>query len=362
MTDPKVSNSTTLPSISHLLNPASQGRIASTTSTKDTISLSNLSDPTCSKQNHAYSTTKLLQDYPSPPLSSSALEYPTSSIPPLQGNDPPPRHTRTISSDSDSTITSLSDTQRSYQRFSRWGTTSPTMQYFHSPISAPWTVTKDKGAATEASSSVSKPSVDVNPSTSERLETPAPTRLSFTSTGEPILKRRRGRPPSNAREACTWEGGWTFLSPTVWSVNNNNNSNQVTAPPSTALPVSSSSSGQQNDQPRKTLDAAATSQQQPHSGAISDIAAFSSSDLSNVMHMPKRKRGRKPKKQLVGHSCFVWKDIPIVRSPLSTAKARATAAANRLKKEKERQEQQRQKQQENVLIVDDNKVHHEDSC
>ncbi|KAJ8663186.1 hypothetical protein O0I10_001363 [Lichtheimia ornata] len=361
MTDPKANNSTTLPSISHLLNPTSQERIASNASAKNTTCLRDPSDPACSKQNHAYSTTKLLQDYPSPPLSSSALDYPTSSIPPLQGNDPPPRHARTISNDSDSTMTSLSDTQRSYQRFSRWGTSPTSMQYFHTPISAPWTVPKDKDAAVEASSSVSKPSIQVNPSTSERLETPAPTRLSFTSTGEPILKRRRGRPPSNAREACTWEGGWTFLSPTVWSVNNNN-SNQVTAPPSTTLPVSSSSSGQQNNQPRKTLDAATTSQQQSHSGAISDIAAFSSSDLSNVMHMPKRKRGRKPKKHLVGHSCFVWKDIPIVRSPLSTAKARATAAANRLRKEKERQEQQKQKQQENVLIVDDNKVHHEDSC
>ncbi|KAI7886671.1 hypothetical protein K492DRAFT_190049 [Lichtheimia hyalospora FSU 10163] len=357
MTDPKAnSSSTTLPSISHLLNPTSQASIASTSSAKNIISLHSRtpSDPTCTKQKQAYPTAKLLQDYPSPPLSSSALEYSTSSIPPLQGNDPPPRHTRTISSDSDSTMSSLSDC--SYQRLPRWGT-SPTMQYFHSPISAPWTVSKNtstENVSTEASSTVSMSSNQMNHSTSERFETPAPTRLSFTPTGEPILKRRRGRPPSNAREACTWEGGWTFLSPTVWSVNNNN-SNQVTAPPSTTLPVS----GQQKDQPRKTLDA--TSQQQ-HSGDISSIAAFSSSDLSNVMHMPKRKRGRKPKKHLVGHSCFVWKDIPIVRSPLSTAKARATAAANRLKKEKERQEQQKQKQQENVLIVDDNQVHHQDSC
>lgn len=356
MTDLKVnSNTTTLPSITHLLNPTSQESIASTTCVKNTTMLyaRDSSSMTCTKQNQTYSTAKLLQDYPSPPLSSSALAYPTSSIPPLQGNDPPPRHTRTMSNDSDSTLSSLSDTHRSYQRFSRWGPS--TMQYFQSPISAPWTVPKHDStvdAAAEASSSTSKPSAKVNPSTSEHFETPPPTQLSFTSSGEPILKRRRGRPPSNAREACTWEGGWTFLSPTVWSVNNN----QVIAPPS--VPVSSSE--QQKDQPRKTLDAATTSQQQ--SNTVSDIAAFSSSDLSNVMHMPKRKRGRKPKKHLVGHSCFVWKDIPIVRSPLSTAKARATAAANRLKKEKERQEQQRQKQQENVLVVDDNQVHHEDSC
>jgi hypothetical protein len=93
----------------------------------------------------------------------------------------------------------------------------------------------------------------------------------FTNTGEPILKRKRGRPP-NLREPV-WEGGWTFVTPTVWNI-------------TSASPVPSA---EQEDTETTT--------------------AFTSSTMDTVLTMPKKKRGRKPKTHIEGNSCFVWRDL-----------------------------------------------------
>jgi hypothetical protein len=93
----------------------------------------------------------------------------------------------------------------------------------------------------------------------------------FTNTGEPILKRKRGRPP-NLREPV-WEGGWTFVTPTVWNI-------------TSASPVASL---EQEDTETTT--------------------AFTSSTMDTVLTMPKKKRGRKPKTHIEGNSCFVWRDL-----------------------------------------------------
>ncbi|CAO3671779.1 unnamed protein product [Umbelopsis ramanniana] len=120
-----------------------------------------------------------------------------------------------------------------------------------------------------------------NPSVSPKLArmslSPAPeeeTRVNpilFTNTGEPILKRKRGRPP-NLREPV-WEGGWTFVTPTVWNI-------------TSASPVASL---EQEDTETTT--------------------AFTSSTMDTVLTMPKKKRGRKPKTHIEGNSCFVWRDL-----------------------------------------------------
>jgi hypothetical protein len=71
-------------------------------------------------------------------------------------------------------------------------------------------------------------------------------------------KRRRGRPRNTTQPAK--QNDFTFIQPTVWDVNH-----QI--------------------QPKKASD------------------------------IPKKKRGRKPKQQFTGNSCFVWKDLTSPRSP-----------------------------------------------
>ncbi|KAI8333875.1 hypothetical protein BC941DRAFT_433233 [Chlamydoabsidia padenii] len=117
---------------------------------------------------------------------------------------------------------------------------------------------------------------------------PAPppcTEIFISPSGQPILKRRRGRPPT--RSPGYEEGGWTFLSPTVWDV---------------------ASSSQQHDQ-----------RHNKKRGSIEDeptdtmTTAFTSANMETVLPMPKKKRGRKPKTHIEGNSCFMWKDISATR-------------------------------------------------
>ncbi|KAI9263072.1 hypothetical protein BY458DRAFT_514767 [Sporodiniella umbellata] len=103
------------------------------------------------------------------------------------------------------------------------------------------------------------------------------TQIILSESGQAILKRRRGRPP-NMKPYMEGDGKhWTFLTPTVWDVNHE--------PPSTPSPPSEDSMH----------------------GAM---AAFTSASMDRVLQMPRKKRGRKPKSHIEGHSCFVWKDIP----------------------------------------------------
>ncbi|KAI8076504.1 uncharacterized protein B0P05DRAFT_546126 [Gilbertella persicaria] len=47
------------------------------------------------------------------------------------------------------------------------------------------------------------------------------------------------------------------------------------------------------------------------------MAAFTNSNMDIMLHMPRKKRGRKPKTHLVGNSCFVWKDLTLSKSKKS---------------------------------------------
>lgn len=101
------------------------------------------------------------------------------------------------------------------------------------------------------------------------------------------MKRRRGRPPS-LREPSL-EGGWTFLTPTVWD-------------------VKGQETEQQEDEEEQQVE---EEQKEQHNDALmsGSMAAFTSSNMDMVLQMPRKKRGRKPKTHIVGNSCFVWKDI-----------------------------------------------------
>lgn len=126
------------------------------------------------------------------------------------------------------------------------------------------------------------------PPESQELDLPPFTQIVLSESGQAILKRRRGRPPTIKH--CTADGKhWTFLTPTVWDVTHHDQS------------LTTSEKNECTDDVM--------------SGTM---AAFTSSSMDMVLQMPRKKRGRKPKSHIHGHSCFVWKDM--------------TSANNRVKK------------------------------
>ncbi|KAI9266094.1 hypothetical protein BY458DRAFT_213446 [Sporodiniella umbellata] len=94
-------------------------------------------------------------------------------------------------------------------------------------------------------------------------------------------KRKRGRPPNASRPET--QDHWTFIQPTVWDVKNN----RATSDNEKLEPTTASDS--------------------------SRISTFTSTNMDMTLSIPKKKRGRKPKNQLAGNSCFVWKDLTAPR-------------------------------------------------
>ncbi|ORX60703.1 hypothetical protein DM01DRAFT_310315 [Hesseltinella vesiculosa] len=174
------------------------------------------------------------------------------------------------------TIPSMALLQRrpSFDTLSRLSTNQrPDIPTIHQPpVSQP----KKKKKDTSLSVNNKKEPAPAPPPCTEILISP--------TTGQPILKRRRGRPPT--RSPGYDEGGFTFLSPTVWNVTATAN---PSIPPSALQSLST-----EEDENDHMIDA---------------MTAFTGSDMDTVLPMPKKKRGRKPKTHIEGNSCFVWKDI-----------------------------------------------------
>ncbi|KAI7897699.1 uncharacterized protein BX663DRAFT_527252 [Cokeromyces recurvatus] len=107
-------------------------------------------------------------------------------------------------------------------------------------------------------------------------------------------KRKRGRPPNATRPEVQGDSNWTFVKPTVWDVkhqqpnpiqrehNNNNNTPSYRKPENTTV-------------------------------MTNNLNTFMTTNMDMALSIPKKKRGRKPKKQLVGNSCFVWRDLTAPR-------------------------------------------------
>ncbi|EPB83041.1 hypothetical protein HMPREF1544_10224 [Mucor circinelloides 1006PhL] len=232
------------------------------------------------------------------------------SLPPLQGDDPPKRLKRHPSVSSVSSLTSSCSSSSLITKPTLWHVTSPSI----SPIMSfsPPSLSRQQQHQQQPSTSTSPPPPaaaasapsiftvqhsrspsPVNTEYNQRPPLPPSTQIIVNEEGETILKRRRGRPP-NLREPSE-EGGWTFLTPTVWDVK----SQQPSQVAVTTEPISN------QQQPQQEVATSVTN---------GSVAAFSSSTMSDtLLHMPRKKRGRKPKTQIAGNSCFVWKDISATR-------------------------------------------------
>ncbi|KAG2235928.1 hypothetical protein INT48_008231 [Thamnidium elegans] len=242
------------------------------------------------------------------PASPSLNEYTKSPLPPLEGDDPPQRlrlpssspklpfnnnttwSTSPILSQQSPSPSCSSTSSISFEDVSSVSNESspslPTLEHFS-------TTTTTTVAATPRSrnSSTSSTKPIVSPS-------PIPnTQIVFDSSGQPVLKRRRGRPPTcnNNFEG----GGWTFLTPTVWDIHVSEEQKERELKADHDLLV------------RSKL------QQQVHvlDDTMSDsMNAFTNSNMDTLLQMPRKKRGRKPKTHIAGNSCFVWKDLTSTRS------------------------------------------------
>ncbi|KAI9362678.1 hypothetical protein BD770DRAFT_381547 [Pilaira anomala] len=237
----------------------------------------------------------------SPASPSSFSEYTKTSLPPLEGDDPPQR--LRLPSSSPKPIFNTNPT---------W--TSPILTH-PSPSPSPCSSTSSISSSVSNESSPSLPTLEHFPKPSGRrssisssnssstttptIVSPSPipnTQIVFDSSGQPVLKRRRGRPPTCNNNFDG--GGWTFLTPTVWDIH---------------------VSQEQKDRELKAdNDIMAKSKLQVH--LIDDTTmndsmnAFTDSNMDTLLQMPRKKRGRKPKTHIVGNSCFVWKDLTSTRS------------------------------------------------
>jgi hypothetical protein len=238
----------------------------------------------------------------SPLPSPSMLSLPKqSTLPPLQGDDPP----RRLRHPSVSSIGSISP-KPSYN--SLWSVGSPNH-------SSPMEFSPSPQSSYCSSPPISREERSVSP-LDERPPLPPSTQIVLNESGQPVLKRRRGRPPSMREPAL--EGGWTFLTPTVWDVKNNTQSTE--AQPNTTLV-------QQEQKKQQQL-------QQANTDSIMNgsMAAFTSSNMDMVLQMPRKKRGRKPKTHIVGNSCFVWKDIAASRRSTKAQKQQQSEEKSSLRR------------------------------
>ncbi|KAI8088751.1 uncharacterized protein BX664DRAFT_120244 [Halteromyces radiatus] len=236
----------------------------------------------------------------SPSISSvgsiSPVSMNLSEFPPIHGDDPPRRlvhSTPTLHPRSPShylhhhRLHSSEKHQQSWSSncYSKDNNSTPPLGTLPTPphsLSPPPSITISPSSDT--------PKIATIKSTKEEIPAPPPcTQIFISPTGQPILKRRRGRPPT--RSPGYDEGGWTFLSPTVWDVT------------STTLGP--------HQHERRT--------EHEDDGTMNEsMAAFTSANMDTVLPMPKKKRGRKPKTHIEGNSCFVWKDISAARRTAKT--------------------------------------------
>lgn len=200
----------------------------------------------------------------SPVLNLSPTSPYSSNLPPLEGDDPPQR-----------------------LRLPSPCPLSPKIPFWNSPT--PSCSSTSSSISFEDANEVEQPIIELKPIPN--------TQIVFDSSGQPVLKRRRGRPPTCNNNFET--GGWTFLTPTVWDIH--------------------VSEEQKERELKADNDILSRLHQHQQVHLLDDtmndsMNAFTDSNMNTLLQMPRKKRGRKPKTHIVGNSCFVWKDLTCTRS------------------------------------------------
>ena len=154
------------------------------------------------------------------------------------------------------------------------------------------------------------PSIDS--SSWQRPQSASPS-LSPSSPSPPfVAKRKRGRPP-NASRQVSQRDCYTFVTPTVWEVKqkqhindkhyNNDNNNSDHHHGDSYNNMSSNNNNNHGDGNMTVL----LWPEEPRRNK--GMNTFTSTRMDSTLSIPKKKRGRKPKVQLAGNSCFVWRDL-----------------------------------------------------
>lgn len=114
-------------------------------------------------------------------------------------------------------------------------------------------------------------------------------------------KRKRGRPPNASRPEIQTDSNWTFVKPTVWDVKQTHQKHNI-------------DTNNINNNGDRFTNNHNTPQFYTENTVMSDgINTFTTTNMDMALSIPKKKRGRKPKKQLAGNSCFVWRDLTAPR-------------------------------------------------
>ncbi|KAI9473634.1 MAG: hypothetical protein EXX96DRAFT_541318 [Benjaminiella poitrasii] len=138
------------------------------------------------------------------------------------------------------------------------------------------------------------------------------TQIVFDSSGQPKLKRRRGRPPVSKDTTHQDQDGegqksWTFLTPTVWDIyiSEEQKEREVQANQKEQQRLLAAKHERYQLSSQTVLDTHVT--HNDHSMADDHLmndsmAAFTNSKMDTILQMPRKKRGRKPKTHIAVYS------------------------------------------------------------
>ncbi|KAI8637577.1 hypothetical protein BD408DRAFT_424282 [Parasitella parasitica] len=178
----------------------------------------------------------------------------------------------------------------------------------HRLLLPPPTNTRRCRSLSNASTNSSNSNFSYSSITSNRRLSDPPMYSDSSFTSEPyIAKRRRGRPPNTSRPQLTQRDNWTFVTPTVCDVKQAKEVEQDR--PQQQMHHMQKESKEDNFMvlhwPTSPVMGTGSKDEIQQQGQNT----FTNTTMDTTLSMPKKKRGRKPKMQLAGNFCFVWRDL-----------------------------------------------------
>ncbi|KAI9322256.1 hypothetical protein BX666DRAFT_1873971 [Dichotomocladium elegans] len=252
---------------------------------------------------------------------------------------PPPcdtRRCRSLSSASTSSLSSLSSFSSPASPIHRRLSDPPLYSAFDHDPSSSWQPSVSPSSSSTSSQRPTSPPISSSAASIAAPIGNAGSRISSNSQrsikNPLVLKRKRGRPPNATRHAK--DNNWTFVTPTVWEVKRSSSTQhdhreehrEPRHPPAFDQPnldltvlhwpddndtsdVSGLNNGHNNPGPVGPLSMS-NSSTSVRSGCPEALNnTFANTKMDTPLSMPRKKRGRKPKMQLAGNSCFVWRDL-----------------------------------------------------